>query len=70
MPFHNITDDVDTRAITRRLRQDGSLIGVLSTEQYKTDEELVKMSQSWDIIGKHIFMSNTVIFGKTVMNYN
>ncbi|WCJ22586.1 Carbamoyl-phosphate synthase small chain [Euphorbia peplus] len=43
--------DVDTRAITRRLRQDGSLIGVLSTEPYKTDEELLKMSRSWDIIG-------------------
>ncbi|KAI4364980.1 hypothetical protein MLD38_021009 [Melastoma candidum] len=43
--------DVDTRAITRRLRQDGSLIGVLSTEQSKTDEELLGMSQSWDIVG-------------------
>ncbi|KAJ9703986.1 hypothetical protein PVL29_005320 [Vitis rotundifolia] len=43
--------DVDTRAITRRLRQDGSLIGVLSTEDSKTDEELLKMSCSWDIVG-------------------
>ncbi|XP_071723932.1 carbamoyl phosphate synthase small chain, chloroplastic-like [Rutidosis leptorrhynchoides] len=43
--------DVDTRAITRRLRQDGSLIGVLSTEATKTDEELLKMSRSWDIVG-------------------
>ena len=46
------TDDVDTRAITRRLRQDGSLIGVLSTEETKTDEELFEMSRSWDIVGK------------------
>ncbi|OIT29478.1 PREDICTED: carbamoyl-phosphate synthase small chain, chloroplastic [Nicotiana attenuata] len=43
--------DVDTRAITRRLRQDGSLIGVLSTENSKTDEELLKMSRTWDIVG-------------------
>ncbi|OAY33325.1 carbamoyl-phosphate synthase small chain, chloroplastic isoform X2 [Manihot esculenta] len=43
--------DVDTRAITRRLRQDGSLIGVLSTEDSKTDEELLEMSRSWDIVG-------------------
>lgn len=43
--------DVDTRAITRRLRQDGSLIGVLSTEESKTDEELLEMSRAWDIVG-------------------
>ncbi|KAM3703873.1 hypothetical protein ACB094_04G134200 [Castanea mollissima] len=43
--------DVDTRAITRRLRQDGSLIGVLSTEESKTDEELLELSHSWDIVG-------------------
>ncbi|TYH99415.1 hypothetical protein ES332_A11G064800v1 [Gossypium tomentosum] len=43
--------DVDTRAITRRLRQDGSLIGVLSTEQSRSDDELLEMSRSWDIVG-------------------
>ncbi|KAK7247539.1 hypothetical protein RIF29_42424 [Crotalaria pallida] len=43
--------DVDTRAITRRLRQDGSLNGVLSTDNSKTDEELLHMSRSWDIVG-------------------
>ncbi|XVE86594.1 hypothetical protein DITRI_Ditri18aG0046000 [Diplodiscus trichospermus] len=43
--------DADTRAITRRLRQDGSLIGVLSTEQSRSDEELLEMSRSWDIVG-------------------
>ncbi|KAF3950649.1 hypothetical protein CMV_023621 [Castanea mollissima] len=48
--------DVDTRAITRRLRQDGSLIGVLSTEESKTDEELVELSCSWDIIGKDLML--------------
>jgi len=43
--------DVDTRAITRRLRQDGSLIGVLSTEESKADEELLDLSRSWNIVG-------------------
>ncbi|XP_011047590.1 PREDICTED: carbamoyl-phosphate synthase small chain, chloroplastic-like [Populus euphratica] len=43
--------DVDTRAITCRLRQDGSLVGVLTTEESKTDEELLEMSRSWDIVG-------------------
>ena len=48
------TDDVDTRAITRRLRQDGNLIGVLSTDNSITDEEPLKMSRSWDIVGKNM----------------
>ncbi|XP_020271409.1 carbamoyl-phosphate synthase small chain, chloroplastic [Asparagus officinalis] len=43
--------DVDTRAITRRLRQDGSLIGVLSTEKSQTDEELLEMARKWKIVG-------------------
>ncbi|KAH1125993.1 hypothetical protein GLYMA_06G150000v4 [Glycine max] len=46
--------DVDTRAITRRLRQDGSLIGVLTTDNSRTDEELLHMSKSWDIVGKDL----------------
>lgn len=56
MLCHYPADDVDTRAITRRLRQDGSLIGVLSTEESKTDEELVEFSCSWDIIGKDLML--------------
>ncbi|CAL9120386.1 unnamed protein product [Musa textilis] len=43
--------DVDTRAITRRLRQDGSLIGVLSTEESQTDEELLEIARKWKIVG-------------------
>lgn len=43
---------MDTRAITRRLRQDGSLVGVLSTEESKTDEELLEISRAWDIVGE------------------
>ena len=49
-------DDVDTRAITRRLREDGSLIGVLSTEKTKTDEELLEMSRNWDIVGNDLLL--------------
>nr|CAD1820946.1 unnamed protein product [Ananas comosus var. bracteatus] len=37
--------------ITRRLRQDGSLIGVLSTEESKTDEDLLEMARRWKIVG-------------------
>ncbi|KAH9624717.1 hypothetical protein KSS87_015616 [Heliosperma pusillum] len=44
--------DVDTRAITRRLREDGSLIGVLSTEKSKSDEQLLETARSWDIVGE------------------
>lgn len=44
--------DIDTRAITRRLREDGSLIGVLSTDQSKPDKELLEMAKSWKIVGK------------------
>ncbi|MCD7468191.1 hypothetical protein HAX54_006166 [Datura stramonium] len=40
-----------TSAITRRLREEGSLIGVLSTENSKSDEELLEMSRTWDIVG-------------------
>ena len=54
MIFCDATDDVDTRAITRRLRDNGSLIGVLSTDNSKTDEELLQMSHSWDIVGKEL----------------
>lgn len=43
--------DVDTRAITRRLRQDGSLIGVLSTDDSRTDEDLLDMAKNWKIVG-------------------
>ncbi|KAI3713308.1 hypothetical protein L1987_71883 [Smallanthus sonchifolius] len=49
--------DVDTRAITRRLREDGSLIGVLSTEESKTDEQLLEMSRTWDIVGVDLISS-------------
>ncbi|XP_047314780.1 carbamoyl-phosphate synthase small chain, chloroplastic-like isoform X2 [Impatiens glandulifera] len=45
----------NTRAITHRLRQDGSLIGVLSTENDKSDEQLLEMSQHWNIVAASCF---------------
>lgn len=49
-----MADDVDTRAITRRLREDGSLNGVLSTEQTKTNDELLEISRTWNIVGEDL----------------
>jgi carbamoyl-phosphate synthase small subunit len=49
LPFY--ADNVDTRAITRRLREDGSLIGVLSTDESRTDAELLEMAKKWKIVG-------------------
>lgn len=49
-----LADDVDTRAITRRLREDGSLNGVLSTEQTKTNDELLEISRTWNIFGEDL----------------
>ncbi|PKA48899.1 Carbamoyl-phosphate synthase small chain [Apostasia shenzhenica] len=43
--------DVDTRAITRRLREEGSLIGVLSTQESYTDNELIELAHKWKIVG-------------------
>ncbi len=39
--------DVDTRAITRKLRDKGALKGVLSSEQQLSDEQLVARAQAW-----------------------
>ncbi|XP_074285871.1 carbamoyl phosphate synthase small chain, chloroplastic-like [Silene latifolia] len=42
---------LELSAITRRLREDGSLIGVLSAEKSKSDEQLLETACSWDIVG-------------------
>jgi len=39
--------DVDTRAITRKLRDQGSLKGIISTDEKATDDELVARAQAW-----------------------
>jgi carbamoyl-phosphate synthase small subunit len=44
--------DIDTRAITRRLRDTGCLNGVITTDASKTDDELVEMCKNWTIVGK------------------
>lgn len=66
-----IAADVDTRAITRRLREDGSLIGVLTTDKSKTDDELIEMSKTWKIVGKeqtmeivHFYISSAFLVDK------
>jgi carbamoyl-phosphate synthase small subunit len=51
--------NVDTRAITRRLRVTGCLNGVICTDQSKTDEELLAMTKSWSIVGKDLIKEVT-----------
>lgn len=51
--------DIDTRAITRRLRDTGSLNGVICTDASKTDEELVAMTKEWTIVGKDMISEVT-----------
>ena len=55
---------MDTRAITRRLREDGSLIGVLSTDQSLTDDELLEMAKKWKIVGMLRFLKAVIFFKK------
>ena len=55
---------MDTRAITRRLREDGSLIGVLSTDQSRTDDELLEMAKKWKIVGMLRFLKAVIFFKK------
>jgi hypothetical protein len=44
--------EVDTRAITKRLRINGSLIGVLSTDASIPDDELIEQAKGWKIVGE------------------
>ena len=46
--------DVDTRAITRRLRDTGALNGVITTDMATPAEELVQQTKSWSILGKDL----------------
>ncbi len=39
--------NVDTRAITRKLRDQGSLKGIISTNEHATNDELVARAQAW-----------------------
>jgi len=57
-----IAADIDTRAITRRLREVGSLIGVLTTDKSKTDDDLIEMSKIWSIVGEWSFFVKYTLF--------
>ena len=46
--------DIDTREITRRLRETGCLNGVLTTDAALSDEELVARAKAYDIVGKDL----------------
>ena len=46
--------NVDTRAITRRLRESGNLNGVITSDTSKSDEELVEMAEGWNIVGQDL----------------
>lgn len=46
--------DLDTRALTKELRETGCLVGVISTDESKSDDELVAMARSWTIVGKDL----------------
>lgn len=46
--------NVDTRAITRRLRDSGNLNGVITSDTSKSDDELVEMAKSWNIVGQDL----------------
>ena len=45
---------IDTRSLTKALRDTGCLVGVLTTDASKSDADLVKMAKSWTIVGKDL----------------
>jgi carbamoyl-phosphate synthase small subunit len=51
--------DVDTRAITRRLRDTGALNGIITTDLATPVEELVQQTKSWSILGKDLISEVT-----------
>ncbi|KAK9804592.1 hypothetical protein WJX73_004577 [Symbiochloris irregularis] len=46
--------DVDTRAITRRLRDTGALNGIITTDASISDDQLVRQAKEWSILGKDL----------------
>lgn len=45
---------VDTRQLTKALRDTGCLVGVITTDASKSDAELVQMAKGWTIVGKDL----------------
>merc|ERR1711933_379889 len=50
---------VDTRQLTRALREKGSLVGVVCTDESVEDADLVAMAKSWSILGKDLLKEVT-----------
>lgn len=53
---HNVLgiSGLDTRALTKVLRETGCLNGVVCTDASKSDEELVAMTKNWSIVGQDL----------------
>ncbi|KDD76846.1 small chain of carbamoyl-phosphate synthase [Helicosporidium sp. ATCC 50920] len=51
--------DIDTRALTRRLRVRGCLNGVITTEMAAPAAELAQQSREWTIVGKDLIREVT-----------
>lgn len=51
--------DVDTRAITRRIRVTGCLNGAITTDASISDAELIERTKSWTIVGKDLIKEVT-----------
>eukprot|EP00798_Chlamydomonas_sp_ICE-L_P008879 gene8879-3759_t len=50
---------IDTRALTKALRDTGCLNGVITTDESKSDSELVDMCKSWSILGQDLMKTVT-----------
>ena len=46
--------NVDTRAITRRLRESGNLNGIITSDSSLSDEELIERAKNWSIVGQDL----------------
>lgn len=54
--------DIDTRQLTRLLRDTGCLNGAISTDASKSDDELADLARSFDILGRDLL---SVVTGTT-----
>eukprot|EP00210_Caulerpa_lentillifera_P003265 g3116.t1 len=51
--------ELDTRALTKRIREKGALIGVISSDVNIDDDQLLNQAQSWRIEGKDLLKEVT-----------
>lgn len=59
---------MDTREITRRLRDTGALNGIITTDMSTPVEELVEKTKSWSILGK-VYPLMLVMFLMTLWDF-